>query len=171
MGYGNNLPKIDLLYGMSSLVFKSIQLSIYHNIRNYELDDPEEFDTAGIRLADSGRTIVNHSAGYRFKMSLTFDDHIISMADYSRSALQESMDQLGGWLGGGIGYTYPKIRVYPRLSSTEYRDCYVPDGGYIRRPYYNELGVKTGANEYELTLIGLTVSSTKLVKADSNPCL
>lgn len=159
MAFGRFLPKIELRDG--TVIKHSLQFTNQHAIKNLTFIDQPEYDVSNIRLADNGRTLTSHFAGYRFLCSFDFDDHMIPDTNNQRAAVLTVMELMQSWLYDP-SLADPIIRVYPCGDLLTAYDCRVPDGGYTRMNYSNEGGTKTVAFVYTITLQAIKLSATKM---------
>ena len=158
--YGTQLPKIQLRTSLGADDWALI-FHYKHGITTLELDQQPEYDASDIRLANGD--MVNHFAGYRSMMTITFTDHYLSDTetpdtDYrlGRSELGYFMDRIRGWVEAGH-----VIRVYPHRDTLDYFDAYIPVGGLTMTPRNIDGQPKSKITDYSLTLIAKSLTSTK----------
>ena len=163
---GTSVPKILLKTSTTTthtIDFGDLTPSGYsiYNLQMYFQDgldvrwDPE-YDTDQVRMANSGRTLKNYLAGFRFRLEMNFNDLFLKAANYADyGELEYYMGLIDSWLLTP-GRT---IVVYPyRNNANIYYTCIVESswrGNLIR-------GVPlTIASQYQMTLAAIGIVTSK----------
>jgi hypothetical protein len=172
--YGRELPKISLMHypvegggGFDPTLDYALTLSVYHNLQSLRVAEAEEFDAAGIRLANTGRSLVNHRAGFRWMVDFIVDSHFL--ADDSTNAryfFESFMEALQWWRQQD---TKNIIRVWPYADRSDiYFDGHIPESGFVKSPHQNETGIKTVAWQYQVSLVADALHITKPSRASTD---
>ena len=169
--YGRELPKISLMHypvegggGFDPTLDYALTLSVYHNLQSLRVAEAEEFDAAGIRLADTGRSLVNHRAGFRWMVDFIVDSHFLAEGGSipgntsKREYFEYFMEALQWWRQQD---TKNIIRVNPWADSDIYFDAHIPESGFVKSPHQNETGIKTVAWQYQVSLVADALHTTK----------
>lgn len=172
--YGRGLPVIKLAHwpvegggGFPLQIDHTISLSIYHNISNLRVAEAEEFDASGVRLADNGRTIANHRAGFRWMLDFTIDTHFLPPVpeeigwepEFSRYGTEARLELLQWWK---YKDTKNVIRVFPWSERADiYFDAQIPEGGFVKAPYISDGQPKTIAHQYQVSLVAEQLHTTQ----------
>lgn len=172
--YGRGLPVIKLAHwqvegggGLPLIIDHTIALSIYHNLSGFRIAEVEEFDAAGVRMADSGRSLINHRAGFRWMLDFTMDTHFLPLIPeeigwdmvYSRYRTEGRLELLHWWRQQN---TLNVIRVFPWSDRLDiYFDAFIPEGGFVKTSYMSDNQPRTIAHQYQVSLLAEQLHTTK----------
>jgi hypothetical protein len=154
---GKQLPVIELRSALGAVLY-TLNFNYKYFVTDIQLDQQPIYG-ATVEMADG--TLAKHVRGYRTAFSIAFTDKYLVDVDSSDSTLGKDTlgtfcNHLRGWDDSG-----GTIRLYPYRDNTDlYSDCIIPDGGFTWRPV-NDGTPDTKATEYNLTLTGKNLTTTK----------